>query len=513
MEIANAFVIQNEKVIIDENFLSEASFIELSKIIRENKQVEISEAQKEKIIKSHKAIIKSLKQENKRVYGVNTGFGQNAKVFLSSEENTSLQQNLIEYLDAATGEETNYFISRLTLLLRIINFSRGYSGVSLDLIERLILFFNRDYTPVIPYEGSLGASGDLIPLAKIGSCLQGKEECYAPFGEGTIKSSEVLQSLGIEPFVFKGKDALGLVNGTPLMTALAINNLVTLENLLEQSIENIANIYKSQGYQLSFLSTDIHEVSKPHAGQITVARKLRALTRLEGRTKHESEGDKGFSEQPMQAPYSIRCVPQVLGALEDIIQFSKGVTATEAYSVNDNPIVSPEDESIFSGGNFYGGHIAMAMDALKGQIVQMGSLLDRQILLLCDDRTNLGLNMNLSKTLGTENFWDHGLKGLHQYATSLFCELSSSATISAAHTRSTETHNQDLISLGTHAAKQVERLLVTLKKITAIHTIISARVQELRSQKLTDKYQKIIKQLETLSIRQVLAEVEKELEF
>lgn len=511
MHLQNETLIINNTKTIDDEFLNCPSLPVLFSIIKEKIKIEISGSLKDRIQRSHNYLLNlfSDSETNERIYGVNTGFGQNAKMFLSFEDNKELQNNLIEYLDAATGEETNYILSKLTLLLRIINFARGYSGVSLEMVNRLTLFFNEDYTPIIPYEGSLGASGNLIPLARIGACLQGIGDCYTPFGEGRIESQEVLKILKLDKFTFKGKDALGLVNGTPLMAAIASENLFKCSHYLEKALDNISAIYEAQNYQLSFLSQDIHEVSKPHPGQVYVAQNLRKRANAMPRTGHKARGENGISREPMQSPYSIRCVPQILGALKDVLTFAETTVATEAFSVNDNPIISPVGGAVFSGGNFFGGHIAMSMDALKGQIVQFGSLIDRQILLLCDDRTNNGLPMNLSKKNTEGVFWDHGLKGLHQYATSLFCELSSSATVSAAHTRSTETHNQDIISLGTHSAKQVERLLKTLKKLMGIHTIITARVLELNGAlKEGSDYCDICHDLDHKPVKKVLEEVE-----
>lgn len=502
--MALAEVLKQDFQMFELDKIEDLGFHDFQMIIQQGFQLRLSQEARVRIQASHTLLLRKLENKEFRIYGVNTGFGQNAKMFLDESENELLQNNLIEYLDCAQGEMTSYKESKLTLLFRIINFLPGRSGVSLNLVESLITLFNHNLIPVIPEEGSLGASGDLIPLAAIGSVLAGRGECYEGNQDSIISGEAALKECCLEPMSFQQKDALGLVNGTSMMSAKTYLHLLQLEQVVETVIDNTGFLFKTLGLNLSFLSENVHEKAKNHRGQVKVAKTLRELADCHKNVEHHSLGSNGLQDKPMQYPYSLRCVPQIIGPLYDFLGFAKEICLTEILSVNDNPIVSVEDQQVYSGGNFYGSHIALINDGLKGPIAQIASLIDRQVLLLCDDRTNFDMPMNLA---AREKLWDHGLKGFHQYCSSLLCELTSSLSVTAAHTRSTETHNQDIISLGTHSARQVGRVLEQLKKMTKIHSIVTARVGEIQAdKKIPQRLKNISFKMSRLGQKQILNE-------
>jgi histidine ammonia-lyase len=416
-----------------------------------------------------------------QVYGVTTGFGEGARKSLDGALHPDLQSNLLHYLDCSLGELANPTVARATLLLRIISLAQGYSAVSPALIERLIAVHDAGYAPAIPVQGSLGASGDLIPLASIGQCIRGLGEVYAP-NDALVPSMQMLEHLGLAPFRFEYKDALGLVNGTAFMTALASLALVELGHVLEWCLHSMTGLFVALHAHGSAFSPLVNERAKSHPGQAHVAARLRQLAGWKS-FDFAPQRESGRHSQNLQDPYSIRCAPQVLGPVFEIVEQARTVIDREINSCNDNPLIDPETGAISSGGNFYGGSIAMVMDQLAWAGAHLADLLDRQILLLMHDSSNRGLPADLSgagAVAGTDLLAHHGLKGLHQHASALASEIVRLAVPSSIFSRSSESHNQDKISLGTHAARNFTQQLGLIADLTAIHAACAAQALDLR---------------------------------
>jgi histidine ammonia-lyase len=433
------------------------------------------------IARSYERLKARIDAEGVQVYGVTTGFGEGARKSVNSRVNPDLQSNLLHYLDCSLGELASPTIARATLLLRIISLAQGYSAVSPALIERLIAIHDAGYAPAIPVQGSLGASGDLIPLASIGQALRGLGEVHGP-DDKLVPAMYMLRSLGLAPFEFADKDALGLVNGTAFMTALACVALVELEHVLEWSLHSMSALFVALRAHPSAFSVLVNERAKSHPGQTAVAARIRELT---GFTEFDfsPQRETGHHSENLQDPYSIRCTPQVLGPVFEIFEQAKLVVDREVNSCNDNPLLDPDSGFIASGGNFYGGAIAMAMDQLAWAGAHLADLMDRQILLLMHDNWNRGLPPDLTgagDVAGADKLAHHGLKGLHQHASATASEIVRLAVPSSIFSRSAESHNQDKISLGTHAARNFTQQLSLLADLTALHCSCAVQALDLR---------------------------------
>jgi histidine ammonia-lyase len=447
-----------------------------------NPVINLSSQSVAKIKASYLHLKRRIEVEGIQVYGVTTGFGDNAKRSVASGTDGMLQENLLAYLDCAFGDTASARVSRATLLLRINCFAQGYSAVSPDLVETLIKVFNAGYAPVLPLEGSLGASGDLIPLASIGRALQGEGSFYDR-NDRIVPAREVLSRLEMKPFPFRGKDALGLVNGTSMMTAISALVLEATHAQWDWIMHSVGASLASLRAHPSAFSPLVNSRAKRHEGQSEVAR---LLTRIVGWTADADfapQRNTGEHQQSLQDSYALRCTPQVLGPCWEVIQQAGSLVNAEINSANDNPLVDPDTGAISSGGNFYGGSIAQAMDQLAWANAHIADLLDRQILLLVSESASRGLPPNLSGAhLNADDparFAHHGMKGLHQYATSLTAEIVRLAVPASIFSRSTESHNQDKISLGTHSAKNALRSQELLRRLVTLHLACSAQALEL----------------------------------
>lgn len=450
--------------------------------------VEPSAAQWAMIEGSHAQLLRRI-EDGVQVYGVTTGFGEGARRTVSPDFQRALQSNLLDYLDCALGELASPELARATLLIRIISLAQGYSAVSSELVRRLIAVHAAGYAPAIPLQGSLGASGDLIPLATVGQCLRGLGQVYTAHNE-LISASQMLERLGLRPFEFAGKDALGLVNGTSLMTATACLALDAFESVWDWAMHSCAGLFSALRVHASAFSTLVNERAKSHPGQSYVAAVMRALCEWSD-FDFAPQRAHGEHQASLQDPYSMRCTPQVLGPCWEVLQSATAMVEREINSCNDNPLVDPDTGEIASGGNFYGGSIALAMDQLAWANAHIADLMDRQILVAVHENLNRGLPSNLSGAgrlsgLGAEALAHHGLKGLHQHASALTSEIVRLAVPCSTFSRSAESHNQDKISLGTHAARNALAQLGLLQQLAAIHSACAAQAIDLRADRVPD---------------------------
>ena len=304
------------------------------------------------------------------IYGVTTGFGDSANRQISASKTARLQQNMLRFLGCGTGELASPEVTRAAMLLRANCLARGNSGVRRELVERLLFYLNNDILPLIPERGSCGASGDLVPLSYVGAALVGEEEVLY---EGEVRnSSEVLDELGLDPMVLEAQEGLALTNGTSFMSAFAALAVWDAEELAFVSDLCTAMASEALLGNRGHFNAFIHE-QKPHPGQVESARIIREL--LEGsRLSLDSEGifaEHGLGgreflklERQVQDKYSIRCAPNVNGALRDTLAWVRRWVEVEINSSDDNPLFDAEDGRAQSGGNFYGSHITQAMDAL-----------------------------------------------------------------------------------------------------------------------------------------------------
>jgi histidine ammonia-lyase/phenylalanine ammonia-lyase len=421
------------------------------------------------------------------IYGVTTGYGDSCFRFVDPKNSEKLQSNLVSYLLVGSGPLLPLEACRATLLIRLKSLSRGYSGVSPELLERMALYLTNDWIPVIPCEGSLGASGDLIPLAYIAECIQGNGQVHV---DGKIVSTaDVLREAGVEPYVLKAKEGLALVNGTSAMAGLFAYNLALGKSLLEMATAATAWLCMALQGRTEPFEALVNDKAGRHNGQSLVAKKILKL--LQDEKYHRDPLDKMKIEDAMtmgqvQDRYSLRCAPQILGPVHETIQLLEQWLHAEINSTSDNPLVD-EDGSLGMGGNFYGGYLSQGMDYLKISLAQIGDMLDRQLATLIDEKANRGLPPNLANWPGLpkeENHLHHGLKGLHQSVSAITSEIMAKSIPNSVFSRSSESHNQDKVSLGMSAAVQCAQLNEQLLTVVSLCMICYTQALDLRKVEL-----------------------------
>ncbi|MBV9309398.1 MAG: aromatic amino acid lyase [Solirubrobacterales bacterium] len=432
---------------------------------------------------------RTLIAEEIAIYGVTTGLGDSAHRQVSSAKAGRLQQNLVRFLGCGTGPITPAGVVRVAMLLRANCLAKGNSGVRVELLEGLLGLLNNDVIPLVPERGSCGASGDLVPLSYVGRALLG--EGRVAFDGHTREAADVLDELGLEPLVLEAKEGLALTNGTSFMTAFAslavgdARQLADLTDLLTAMASE--SLLGNRGHFNAFL----FDQAKPHPGMVESARRIRELL-AQSRLVIDSDeiasprlNGEAFVEldRRVQDRYSIRCTPHVNGVLRDVLSWVEEWVTTEINSSDDNPLFNVGSHRAESGGNFYGGHMGQAMDSLKVALANVCDLIDRQLELIVDEKFNAGLTPNLIARLDTadpEAGLHHGFKGMQLCCSAMTAEamkLSNPATI---HSRSTECHNQDKVSMGAIAARDARTIVELAQDIAAIHLIACCQALELR---------------------------------
>ncbi|MCQ4272970.1 aromatic amino acid ammonia-lyase [Pseudomonas kuykendallii] len=389
------------------------------------------------------------------IYGVTTGYGDSCVVAVPLQHVEALPQHLFTFHGCGLGKLLDAQATRAVLAARLRSLTHGMSGVRLELLERLQAFLAEDVLPLIPEEGSVGASGDLTPLSYVAAALAGERDVL---WRGARRSAaEVHRELGWTPLVLRPKEALALMNGTAVMTGLACQAFVRADYLLRLATRITAlNVIALQGNPEHF--DERLFAAKPHPGQVQVAAWLRDDLAIDGPTPPLHR---------LQDRYSIRCAPHVLGVLADSLGWLRQFIETELNSANDNPIIDAEEERVLHGGHFYGGHIAFAMDSLKNLVANVADLLDRQLALLVDTRYNHGLPSNLSGAPAHTAMINHGFKAVQIGASAWTAEALKNGMPASLFSRSTECHNQDKVSMGTIAARDALRSLELSEQVAA----------------------------------------------
>ena len=396
-----------------------------------------------------------LLKEDGVIYGVTTGYGDSCTTTVQPELVAELPRHLYTFHGCGLGAYLTPAQTRAVIATRLTSLCKGFSGVSLELLEQMMRLLDHSILPRIPSEGSVGASGDLTPLSYLAGVLCGEGEVWR--GDGAANAAEALAAAGIEPLRLRPKEGLAIMNGTAVMTALACLAYARADYLtrLATRITALAS-FALDGNAYHF-DARLFSV-KPHPGQQRVAGWLRQ--------------DLPSDEPPrnvkrLQDRYSIRCAPHVIGVLADALPWMRESIENELNSANDNPIVDTEAERILHGGHFYGGHIAFAMDSMKNAVANIADLLDRQMALLVDPRYSHGLPPNLSGAEGPRLAINHGLKALQIGVSAWTAEALKLTMPASVFSRSTECHNQDKVSMGTIAARDCLRVLELTEQVTA----------------------------------------------
>ncbi|HEX5754911.1 MAG TPA: aromatic amino acid ammonia-lyase [Arenimonas sp.] len=402
------------------------------------------------------------------VYGVSTGYGDSCTVVIPAELIAELPHHLYTYHGCGLGRFLDAQETRAVLLSRLQSLAQGMSGVSLGLLQQLEALLQHDILPLIPAEGSVGASGDLTPLSYVAAVLCGERDVLH---QGRVRpAAEALAAHGLQPLRLRPKEGLAIMNGTAVMTGLACLAWQRADYLSRLATRITAfNVLASAGNAHHFDESLF--AAKPHPGQQRVAARLRADL---------SSDRPPRNEQRLQDRYSLRCAPHVIGALEDALPWLQSMIENELNSANDNPLIDAEQEMVLHGGHFYGGHIAMAMDTLKSAVANLADLLDRQMALLVDTRFNHGLPRNLSGAAGPRAAISPGRKALQISASAWTAEALKLTMPASVFSRSTECHNQDKVSMGTIAARDCLRVLELTEQVAAALLITARQGIELR---------------------------------
>lgn len=421
--------------------------------------------------------------QDKIIYGINTGFGPMVQVRIEPEDLDHLQYNLIRSHSTGLGDPLTPAYAKSVVLARLNSMLQGNSGVSIGVMEQLQTYFNKGIVPYIPEHGSVGASGDLVQLAHLGLNLIGEGKVWK--GGAWRPTAEVLKEEGIKPLKLKLRDGLAIINGTSCMSGIAAINLIYAQRLQQLGIIASCIINEiNDSFDDSF-SKELNEV-KLHKGQNDVAKAMRDFLHdsklIKQREELFNDGNeikrKTFKNK-IQGYYSIRCVPQILGPVVDTVAYAKEVVENEINSTNDNPIVSPENNNVFHGGNFHGDYISLEMDKLKLVITKMTMLMERQLNYLLNDKLNWKFPPFINAGKLGLNF---GYQGIQFTATSTTSENQALSTSVYIHSIPNNNDNQDIVSMGTNSALMAKKVIDNGFQVMAIHLMAICQAVDLLSE-------------------------------
>ena len=432
-------------------------------ILHENKSLALSEEAKVNIQKCRDYLNEKMKSEKNPIYGINTGFGSLCNVIISNENLSKLQENLVKSHACGTGEEVPQEIVKLMLLLKIQSLSYGNSGVQLATVERLIEFYNEDVLPIIYSLGSLGASGDLAPLAHLSLPLLGEGEVN--FKGKKVASKEVLAHFGWQPIVLQSKEGLALLNGTQFMSAFGVHVLLKAKKLC--FLADLIGSISLEGFdgRLEPFNELIHLV-RPHKGQIKTAERVREFL----------DGSQIITQvkKHVQDPYSFRCMPQVHGASKDAIDYVLRVFKTEINSVTDNPNIFINDDIIVSGGNFHGQPLALSLDFLAIALAELGSISERRTYQLISGLRDLPAFLVDNPGLNS------GFMIPQYTAASIVSQNKQFATPASVDSIVSSNGQEDHVSMGANAATKCFKVVENLERILAIELMNASQAIEFR---------------------------------
>ncbi len=445
-------------------------------ILKSEKKLALSDESRLNIIKSREYLNNKIKGSDRPVYGINTGFGALCNVKITAEKLTELQENLVRSHACGTGNKVSKPVIKLMLLLKIQSLSYGNSGVALETVERLIELYNNDILPVIYEQGSLGASGDLAPLAHLALPLIGDGEVYLE--DTVISGEELLKKMNWEPIKLQSKEGLALLNGTQFMSAHGVYALLKAYKL--SYMADLIGAISVDAFDCNLSPYDelVHLV-RPHRGQVKTAERIRNF--LEGSEIAESEKDN------VQDPYSFRCIPQVHGASKDTLTFVRKTFKTEINSVTDNPNIFIEADKIISGGNFHGQPLALGLDYLAIALSELANISERRIYQL------------VSGLRGLPNFLveNPGLNSgfmIPQYtAASIVSQNKQLSTPSSVDSIVSSNGQEDHVSMGANSATKLLRVVENLNSVLAIELFNASQAMHFREPaKTSDFLYKII---------------------
>jgi len=436
---------------------------QVSKLLAPGVHLSLGSEAEAAIIRCREYLDSKMNDMRRPVYGVTTGFGSLCNITIPAEDLSQLQHNLVMSHACGTGETVRPEIVKLMLLLKIQSLSYGYSGVQLDTVLRLIDMFNNDILPVVYQQGSLGASGDLSPLAHMCLPLIGMGEVMY---KGEVRqAADVWEEMGWKPIKLKSKEGLALLNGTQFMSAHAVWSLIQAERLSDWADKIGAMSLEAYDGRIEPFYPQVHEV-RAHRGQIETAAHIRELL----------EGSEIIKQKKVhvQDPYSFRCMPQVHGASKDTIRYVKGVIEIEINSATDNPTVFPEEDLIISAGNFHGQPIALPMDMLTLALSELSNISERRIYRLISGQRGLP-NFLVAKPGLNSGFM------IPQYtAASIVSQSKGLCMPASADSIPSSQGQEDHVSMGANAATKLVRVVENTERVLAIELLNAAQALEFR---------------------------------
>lgn len=447
------------------------TFKEVFNIVKKDLKLTLSEEAKKSIVKCRAYLDKKIEETEEPIYGINTGFGALYNKSISNHDLGKLQENLVMSHASGIGEEVPVAIVKLMMLLKIQAFSFGYSGVQLQTVERLVQFYNNDIIPVVYQQGSLGASGDLAPLAHMSLPLLGKGQVY--FKGEKREASEVLKEMNWEPIKLQSKEGLALLNGTQFMSAYGVWSVLKVFRLSDMAdIIGALSLDAFDGRIEPFYD-GLHQ-ARHHLGQIQTASRFRMLL-------DDSDLIKQYKVH-VQDPYSFRCIPQVHGATKDAVNYVASVLSSEINAVTDNPTVFPDDDRIISGGNFHGQPLALVLDFLAIAVAELGNISERRTYQLING--SRGLPSFLVANPGINS----GFMIPQYTAASIVSQNKQLCTPASVDSIVSSQGQEDHVSMGANAATKAYRVVMNLEKILAIELFNAAQALEFRRPMKSSQY-------------------------
>ena len=442
---------------------------DFQRVIFENEKIELDDSLLEKVNESFQFLKKF--SEKKIIYGVNTGFGPMAQYRIKDSDKHQLQYNLIRSHSSGTGNPLKPDAVKAAMLARLSSLSQAKSAVHPSAIVLLKELINRDITPLIFEHGGVGASGDLVQLAHLALVLIGEGEV---FYKGERKSTkEVFDAENLTPLNIEIREGIAMMNGTSVMTGIGINNTFYAKKMVDYSVRFSCAINEIVQAFDDHYSESLN-ATKKHLGQQKVAQLMRGyladsqLIRKREDYLYKGENNEEIFKDKVQEYYSLRCVPQILGPVLDTVEFTENVLENEVNSANDNPIIIPEEEHVYHGGNFHGDYISLEMDKLKIVVTKLTMLAERQLNYLLNSKINeiLPPFVNLGK-LG----FNFGMQGVQFTATSTTAENQMLSNPMYVHSIPNNNDNQDIVSMGTNAALICEKVIENAFEVLAIELI------------------------------------------
>ncbi len=440
---------------------------EVALIIKTEKQLVLSNQAEQKITACRDYLNEKMSKKDAVFYGINTGFGSLCNTQISDADLTQLQQNLLLSHACGTGDFVPRDVVKLMLLLKIQSLSYGHSGVQLITVNRLIYFFNNDILPVVYQQGSLGASGDLAPLAHLSLPLLGLGEVWKNTNGNwnRVPSIDILNEHKIEPISLQSKEGLALINGTQFMLAYGVHNILTAQHLYKHANQISAVSIDAFDAKIEPFTEQLHQI-RAHKGQLETAKQIRELLA-------DSEITKQLKVQ-VQDPYSFRCIPQVHGASYDTIEYAASVIETEMNSVTDNPNIFVDEDLILSGGNFHGQPLALVLDFLAIAVAELGSISERRTFQLIAGLRNLPAFLTPNPGLNS------GFMIPQYTAASIVSQSKQLCTPASVDSIVSSNGQEDHVSMGANAATKCYKVVENTQRVLAIELLNAAQALEFR---------------------------------